>query len=142
MTIEHLPSTPREPEEDAWMKEARCGEIGGDGWFPEKGVSPAITPREAKRICNTCEVRAICLQWAIDHNETLGIWGGLSAKQRRALRPARTKLTRGGFRHGTRYGYSKGCRDETCPGDPILGRKCFEAEREHARTAHTRRGAA
>jgi WhiB family redox-sensing transcriptional regulator len=137
-TIDTRADTGRE-----WMTDAVCAQIGSDAWFPEKGVSPAITPREAKRICNTqCDVRETCLRWALEHGENDGIWGGKSAKERKALRPAQPKLARGGFRHGTRYGYSRGCRNETCPGDPILGRKCVEAERDHARTTQAKRGAA
>jgi WhiB family transcriptional regulator, redox-sensing transcriptional regulator len=64
-----------------WMDQARCGEIGGDEWFPEKGGSTA----QAKAICRACEVRAECLEYALEHHEHWGIWGGLSGPQRRRL---------------------------------------------------------
>ncbi|WP_407672362.1 WhiB family transcriptional regulator [Parafrankia discariae] len=34
-------------------------------------------PREAKRICSGCEVRAECLEYALENDERFGIWGGL-----------------------------------------------------------------
>jgi len=40
---------------------------------------------EAKTICGTCTVREQCLQFAIDNDERDGVWGGLTAKERKAL---------------------------------------------------------
>jgi hypothetical protein len=41
----------------------------------------------AKNLCNTlCEIRLQCLEYAMKHNETHGIWGGLSPKERQAFR--------------------------------------------------------
>lgn len=49
---------------------------------------------EAKRICGLCPVQDECLTWAINNNETQGIWGGLTYNERRGYkrrggRPAR-----------------------------------------------------
>ncbi|MFE5369207.1 WhiB family transcriptional regulator [Streptomyces mirabilis] len=40
----------------------------------------------ARSICRGCPVREQCLAWALDHGESEGVWGGLSAKERRGLR--------------------------------------------------------
>lgn len=41
----------------------------------------------AKRLCNeVCEIRDACLEYALKHNETHGIWGGMSPKERQAFR--------------------------------------------------------
>lgn len=40
----------------------------------------------AKAICATCEIRDLCLSWALGVNEHEGVWGGLSEDERRALR--------------------------------------------------------
>ena len=64
---------------------ALCAEIGGDGWFPEKGESIA----QVRAICAECPARLPCLQWAIDHEEQHGIWGGLSLAERRRLHKRR-----------------------------------------------------
>ena len=53
-----------------------------EAFFPEKGGST----REAKRICESCEVRQECLEYALANDERFGIWGGLSEMERRRLR--------------------------------------------------------
>lgn len=50
--------------------------------LPEKGGST----REAKRICQACAVRDECLEYALEHDERFGIWGGLSDRERRRLK--------------------------------------------------------
>jgi WhiB family redox-sensing transcriptional regulator len=38
---------------------------------------------EAKNMCNTiCEIRDACLEYALKHNETHGVWGGTSPRER------------------------------------------------------------
>jgi len=39
----------------------------------------------AKKLCNACEHKQECLEYAIPHEE-YGIWGGLTERQRRAIR--------------------------------------------------------
>lgn len=66
----------------AWQVDALCAQTDPEAFFPEKGGST----RDAKRICETCEVRAQCLEFALEHDERFGIWGGLSERERRKLR--------------------------------------------------------
>ena len=66
----------------AWMNRGLCGQVGGDEWFPDKGGST----REAKKVCRGCEVVADCLEYALEHDERFGIWGGLSERERRRLK--------------------------------------------------------
>ena len=42
--------------------------------------------QEAKRICQACAVRDECLEFALEHDERFGIWGGLSERERRRLK--------------------------------------------------------
>jgi predicted Fe-S protein YdhL (DUF1289 family) len=65
-----------------WMSRGLCAQTDPEAFFPEKGGST----REGKRICSACPVRAECLEWALDHDERFGIWGGLSERERRRLR--------------------------------------------------------
>ena len=65
----------------AWHDLARCAETDPEIFFPEKGESV----RPAKRVCAGCEVRAECLQDALDRGERFGVWGGLSERERRVL---------------------------------------------------------
>jgi hypothetical protein len=64
-----------------WQDQALCAQVDPELFFPEKGQSP----RAAKRVCAACEVRAECLQYALDRREPFGVWGGLSERERRAL---------------------------------------------------------
>jgi WhiB family transcriptional regulator, redox-sensing transcriptional regulator len=69
-------------EEQTWQERALCAQTDPEAFFPEKGGST----REAKRICSTCEVRSECLEYALEHDERFGIWGGLSERERRRMR--------------------------------------------------------
>jgi len=66
----------------AWQDKALCAQTDPEAFFPEKGGST----REAKRVCAKCEVRQPCLEYALDHDERFGIWGGTSERDRRRLR--------------------------------------------------------
>jgi WhiB family redox-sensing transcriptional regulator len=70
------------PEEAGWQERALCSQTDPEAFFPEKGGST----REAKRICTGCEVRNECLEYALEHDERFGIWGGLSERERRRLK--------------------------------------------------------
>jgi WhiB family redox-sensing transcriptional regulator len=65
----------------AWRALARC-----------RGVDPAVfhpvnedDGDEAKAICALCPVREPCLEYAVTAREKDGIWGGLTARERRRL---------------------------------------------------------
>ena len=66
----------------AWQDAALCAETDPEAFFPEKGGSV----RAAKRTCRACEVRAECLDYALEHDERFGIWGGTSERERRRLK--------------------------------------------------------
>ncbi|MFF8817349.1 MULTISPECIES: WhiB family transcriptional regulator [Leucobacter] len=78
------PGIRRQAEDEAlaWQSDALCAQTDPESFFPEKGGST----REAKRICETCEVRSECLDYALENDERFGIWGGLSERERRKLR--------------------------------------------------------
>jgi len=65
-----------------WQDRALCSQTDPEAFFPEKGGST----REAKRVCRSCEVRAECLEYALEHDERFGIWGGMSERERRRLK--------------------------------------------------------
>ena len=65
-----------------WQSDALCAQTDPEAFFPEKGGST----RDAKKICTSCEVRAQCLEYALQNDERFGIWGGLSERERRKLR--------------------------------------------------------
>ncbi|MEV7804964.1 WhiB family transcriptional regulator [Microbispora sp. NPDC088329] len=64
-----------------WMAQALCAETDPEAFFPDEGQRPDA----GKKICRRCEVRAECLAYALDHDET-GVWGGTTEKERRRMR--------------------------------------------------------
>jgi len=71
----------------AWTKEARCAEVDTEMFFPDKGDITSAT--SARKICNGCEVKQQCLEYALDNREVYGIWGGTNERDRRPLLKAR-----------------------------------------------------
>lgn len=70
-----------------WRAEAACRDYDPEIFFPED-ENPAA---KAKAICATCPVRMECLDWAIRNREPEGIWGGMTAAERRRVRRQRQK---------------------------------------------------
>lgn len=81
----------RRPDEDDWMDDALCAEVGTDLFFPEKGEPAAA----ARRLCARCGVRDECLEYALstEINPTRdyrhGIYGGTTPAEREAIAAAR-----------------------------------------------------
>ena len=42
----------------------------------------------AKAVCDTCEAKTPCLEFALMTNQDSGVWGGTSEEERRKLRRA------------------------------------------------------
>ncbi|GCB53039.1 WhiB family transcriptional regulator [Streptomyces sp. NL15-2K] len=72
---------------DNWRDHAACRHEDPDLFFPIGTTGPALVQTErAKAVCRRCPVREKCLQWALDTGQTLGVWGGTSENERRALK--------------------------------------------------------
>ena len=59
-----------------WQKNALCAKPKNRkylDWFFSKDFSKKYA---AKNLCFTCPVRSECLQWALEHKQIWGIWGG------------------------------------------------------------------
>lgn len=109
-----------------WRARALCADPQFDPelWFPESGSA-----RAAKRICAACPVRAECLAFSLTLGVPVGVWGGLSEKQRRALPAAR-------WRPCKRCGKPARCPEQFC------SETCRQAARRQVQTAYDRRKAA
>lgn len=70
-----------DPAAGRWQERALCAQVDPDAWFPGKGESPRL----AKQTCAACPVREQCLDYAIEHGETFGIWGGMTERERRRV---------------------------------------------------------
>lgn len=64
---------------------ALCKEIGIEMFFPEKETS-SRDYASAKKICNRCEIKQKCLDYALANPELIGIWGGVGSKRREVMR--------------------------------------------------------
>jgi hypothetical protein len=54
-----------------------------ESWTTEPGDQLGLA--RAKRICGDCQVRAECLEYALERDEEYGVWGGLNRTERVAL---------------------------------------------------------
>lgn len=70
-----------------WRDLAACKGVDPELFFPERGDDT----RPAKAICRGCDVRFECLEFALAGAEKFGVWGGLSERERRRIRRARTQ---------------------------------------------------
>ena len=67
-----------------WIASARCRGLQPDLFFPPSEDGEEV--EEAKAICGACPVRVECLAYALEANETFGVWGGTTPGERRRLR--------------------------------------------------------
>ena len=67
-----------------WAEQALCAQSDPEAWFPEAGEAANL----AKAICARCPVLAPCRAYALGRPELRGVWGGLSERERRAVRRA------------------------------------------------------
>ena len=65
-----------------WLDRARCRDTDPDRFF----VRGAAQARAAIRMCQGCPVQERCLRYALEHDIDFGVWGGLTERQRRALK--------------------------------------------------------
>ncbi len=56
-----------------------------DMFFPEKGDAEGSV-NKAKAVCATCSVKDDCLEFALDNSFIYGVWGGMSARQRKTYK--------------------------------------------------------
>ncbi|MGI5372951.1 WhiB family transcriptional regulator [Streptomyces sp. CA-251387] len=72
---------------DDWRDYAACRHEDPDLFYPIGTSGPTVLQTEqAKAVCRRCSVREQCLRWALDQKQFIGIWGGTSEDERRALR--------------------------------------------------------
>lgn len=69
-----------------WYADAACLDADPEAFFPDKGgtTTPAVA------ICETCQVRSDCLDYALtleaeDTGLCHGVWGGHTPKERRRM---------------------------------------------------------
>ena len=71
-------------DEISWRDRAACRGLDPEVFFPDPGN--CIGVERAKQVCAPCPVAWECLSYAIESNQTEGIWGGTTRGERRSLR--------------------------------------------------------
>ena len=69
-----------------WQMRGSCRGLSSDVFFhPDRERGPARTAREAraKNVCRACPVVAQCRAHALAVHEPYGVWGGLTADERK-----------------------------------------------------------
>lgn len=59
-------------------------------FYPEGAASHTA----ARNMCHECAVCEQCLNFAIDHDEKFGIWGGTTERERRVIKRRRAQERR------------------------------------------------
>lgn len=94
---QHNPrKVPRRHELEPAQRDPRADDYTEDGHLvacrtyvdPELWFADSRTPehRAAMNVCLSCPVQRRCAEWALVHNETYGIWGGIAEHDRHNLR--------------------------------------------------------
>ena len=74
-------------EQELWMQEGACVFADPDLFFPVGSSMKALKQAaEAKAICNECDVKIDCLEYAIRTNQDSGVWGGTTEDERTSIR--------------------------------------------------------
>jgi WhiB family transcriptional regulator, redox-sensing transcriptional regulator len=82
-----------------WRAAGACVSADPDLFFPLSATGPATQQAErATRICGNCQVMRPCLEFALEHAEVDGIWGGTTREERLRTRHATAGAPRGAGR--------------------------------------------
>ena len=73
-----------------WRELAACRGTDLEVFFPGRGESA----EPARQVCAPCPVRQACLDYAITNRIASGVWGGLTERERRALRTSYLRAER------------------------------------------------
>ena len=67
------------------MAVGNCASEPPDLFFPSDGVGVEV----AKKVCEDCPSKELCLDYALANRIDHGVWGGTSERQRRRILKAR-----------------------------------------------------
>ncbi len=66
---------------DHWQELSACYGLDPEIFFPTTEEEAGL----ALSYCGVCQVRDVCLAWAVRNGERYGVWGGTTEQQRRRL---------------------------------------------------------
>jgi CRISPR/Cas system-associated exonuclease Cas4 (RecB family) len=87
-------------ERPDWQAGSKCRGSRPALFYPEKGEGEDATAvaQAAKAVCNgadgqpACSVKDACLEYALEHHEKFGVWGGRTERERTSLKRMRRKV--------------------------------------------------
>ncbi|PWD52462.1 WhiB family transcriptional regulator [Serinibacter arcticus] len=74
-------------QDESWAVRAACG--GRAAQDPDAMFVQGAAQRDAREVCFACPVRLDCLVEAFEQEIAFGVWGGLTERERRAMRRER-----------------------------------------------------
>jgi WhiB family transcriptional regulator, redox-sensing transcriptional regulator len=72
-------------DRSGWHTRAACRGRSDVNFFPTRGESIRV----ARSLCSGCAVCAECLEYALTHDRTVGVWGGMTERERKRVRRER-----------------------------------------------------
>jgi WhiB family redox-sensing transcriptional regulator len=69
--------------EEDWKAQANCLGTDTEMFFVEN--ESQSYPPQLKRICGVCDVKAECLEYALENKIDFGYWAGTTSVQRRRM---------------------------------------------------------
>lgn len=73
----------------SWRDRAACRGVDPDIFYPV--TDDEADAAAAKAVCARCPVREACAEYALAAREKLGVWGGLTERDRRRILRHRRK---------------------------------------------------
>lgn len=73
----------------AWRRQAACRGLDPGAFHPDD--EDVIATEAAVAVCRKCSVREPCLEYALAAREPDGVWGGVTARERRRMRRRRRR---------------------------------------------------
>jgi WhiB family redox-sensing transcriptional regulator len=75
------------PRTDHWDLSGACRNADPELFFAERGAAGRVQQvRDAKAVCGRCQVREICLAYAMSRPDLDGVLGGTTEKERHVMR--------------------------------------------------------
>jgi WhiB family redox-sensing transcriptional regulator len=73
----------------SWREWARCRGVDPEIFYPPEEDEALM----AKEICAGCPVQQVCLDHALTRREKIGVWGGMTERERRRMLRQRRKAS-------------------------------------------------
>lgn len=80
----------KHPDDGAWRDDASCKEMGNAEFFAtfnNNGKEAQERLRQVRAICTACKVNKECLDFAVRNEIAYGVWGGMTASERKVMFP-------------------------------------------------------